>query len=252
MKFVLVYNQKKRDAKEFIDKACEHLSRSHELRVYSLDDRLEKAVCEADLIITAGGDGTTLKVIFFAANNCEHSAPPVLSVNFGRKGYLSSCQPEDFFKCLEKFFSKSFSLKKRRLAACEIDRNVVYFLNEASLLRYPESQISEFHFRATGLKLNVRADGVIVATETGSTAYCASAGGAQIVGADSNLSVVFLAPEQKLNPVVIGISAQPVFISCKKEGVALALDGYVYDLKSPFDCSIYMSEKYIDFIAFDD
>lgn len=252
MKFVLVYNQKKKNAKEFAEMACEQLRSSYELKVFSLKDQLDESVCEADLIITAGGDGTTLKTIFFAANSCGYNVPPILSVNFGRKGYLSSCRPEDFFKCLRKFNSGSFNIKKRRLAACTVNNSSVYFLNEASFLRYPESQLQEFHLKAAGLDLNVRADGLIVATETGSTAYCASAGGAQIVGADKDLSVVFLAPEEKINPVVIGKEAQPVLISCRKEGIALAFDGYVFGLKSPFECHIFMSEKFVNFLVADD
>jgi NAD+ kinase len=253
MKIVVIYNQKKKKAIRFVEELKTKLDRKSSLIALSLNDQLDTSIFDADLIISAGGDGTTLKVASFLANSPEAHPLPLLAVNFGRRGYLSGCRPEDFFECLERFANKSYRVIKRRLASCAFaEGEKVYFLNEASFLRYPESQIATFLLNAKGLSLKVRADGLIVATETGSTAYCSSAGGARLLGSDEDLSIVFLAPEKAINPIVVGNKAQPVYIECDNKDVGVAFDGYLYKKSGSFECSIEAAEKYLDFLKFDD
>ncbi|MCX7832333.1 MAG: NAD(+)/NADH kinase [Actinobacteria bacterium] len=253
MKIALVFNRDKEEAKEFINEIKKRLL-SEQTKIFSLDEIEDRFLIDSQIIITAGGDGTTLKTIFFVANNSEPPYPFFLSVNFGRRGYLSSCKPDEFFNCFNSFKKSQHKIIRRYLAELRFLSNEkkVYFLNEATIIRHNDSQVIDLQVSCKGLDVQLKADGIIAATETGSTAYVYSAGGARVLGTETSISMAFLAPEEKIGPFVIGNKSQPIKIFCRSERASLSLDGSIYENKGPYQVEVISSNRFIDFVSTND
>lgn len=253
MRIAIVFNEEKESAVNFVENLKRNL-RGQKVTIHPLKTLSSEEIAGSDVVITAGGDGTTLKTVFLVANSGQKSMPYFLSVNFGRKGFLSSCSPEDFESCFSDFLKGTARRVQRRLAMLNFEGKTkpVYFLNEASIIRHNDSQVVVVRLKSAGFQTDIRADGIIVATETGSTAYVYSAGGARLIGADDCLSVSFLAPEDKCGPFVFGRKSQPLYIHCQSEKASLSVDGSLYANKGPFYLSISVSDKTVNFLASND
>ena len=129
-------------------------------------------------ILTVGGDGTILKWGKVAA---EYDIP-LLGVNMGRLGFMASVEPQDISMIPELLWS-DFSTSTRMMLDCKVYREgkKVFderVLNDVILSRSSVSKLPEFAISCGGTEVSrVRADGVILSTPTGSTAYSLSAGG---------------------------------------------------------------------------
>lgn len=131
-------------------------------------------VPSADVLLSIGGDGTFLT----AARLAERNGTPVLGVNFGRMGFLSENQPEDIAEAL---LSGKFSTEERRLLKVTLRgasiENLPLALNEISVSRGSAAMLG-VDVEIDGAKLPTYwADGLLVATSSGSTAYSLSVGG---------------------------------------------------------------------------
>lgn len=134
---------------------------------------------EADLVIALGGDGTMLR----AAHAVGERETPVLGVNFGTLGYLTEFTDGDVFPALDAIAAGDYTLDPRVMIACTIEREgeVVsrelalndVVVNKSALARLVEIECSIDRLFVS----SYRADGLIVSTPTGSTAYNLSAGG---------------------------------------------------------------------------
>lgn len=145
-----------------------------------------------DLVFVLGGDGTILRTArFFAGTDT-----PILGINFGRIGFLSSIERWDLFFILEKINQEEFVLEKRLMLNVNIHRGAdkIYqglALNDAVI------RSTAMHAIDVSLLLNgsayahYRGDGVICATPTGSTAYSYSAGGPIL---DAHLQALVITP----------------------------------------------------------
>lgn len=253
MKISVVYNSEKEKAAEFAGflktKLTEHLTFFYELK-----SNFDENLLNSDLVVTLGGDGTTLKTVFFLANNKDGELPEIISVNFGRKGYLSSCKPHLFLVCFESYLQGNCKLIKRRLAKTSIagEENAVYFLNEIAILRHNDGQVIDLEMVAESFRLQVRADGIICATDTGSTAYSYSAGGARLIGLDDGIASTFLAPEERVGPFVFGVKAQPIKVRCFSTKASLSIDGSIYRNVGPYELKVSVSDRWVKFVSVDD
>lgn len=132
-----------------------------------------------DLGIVLGGDGTLLA----AARILAALDIPLLCINLGRLGFLADISPAETFDVLPAILRGEFCAEERLLLEVQIHRGaqvlgVGIALNEVALHKWDSLKMIEFETRAGGRLLNrQRADGLIVATPTGSTAYALSAGG---------------------------------------------------------------------------
>ena len=161
---------------------------------------------EADLIIAVGGDGTMLH----AASMTKDVQVPLLGVNRGRLGFLSDVTPDEMLQSLDQIFSGNFSMEARlRLTATivrqEADNDSELALNDVVLQRRDTGRILDFETRINGNYVNTHmADGLIVATPTGSTAYALSCGGPIIEPQLGAVVVVPICPHTLSDrPVVI-------------------------------------------------
>ncbi|MBA4292523.1 hypothetical protein C0431_06090 [bacterium] len=134
---------------------------------------------KADLMVSFGGDGTLIR----AAHLCSESGTPILGVYFGRFGFVTQCMPSEVGAALSSFIDGQAEIDERIMVQTELIRNdrsvaTLHSLNEAVVQRSATTRILTFDVKVDGTRMSrYPADGVMVSTPTGSTAYSLSAGG---------------------------------------------------------------------------
>ncbi len=133
----------------------------------------------ADLMISFGGDGTLIR----AAHICSITGTPILGVYFGRFGFVTQVHPEETGAALSQYIDGQAKIIDRMMIQAELIREekivaVLHVLNEAAVQRSATTRMLTFDTRVNGRPLaQYPADGVMMSTPTGSTAYALSAGG---------------------------------------------------------------------------
>jgi NAD+ kinase len=142
-----------------------------------LDEVQTAAQC--DLLVVMGGDGTILRVV----HRVGEMLRPVFGINLGSLGFLTCLGPNEVGRAVEAITSGEFKLSRRRLLKVELLRGqsteqTFFGLNDVVISRGERSKLVKIDVRIDGAVLtNFNADGLIVSTPTGSTAYSLSAGG---------------------------------------------------------------------------
>ncbi len=128
-----------------------------------------------DLAVSLGGDGSMLRAVTAVADG----GVPVLGVNYGSLGYLTDFQPEAAWDAIEGFLAGSYAIEERMRLSCELgDGTTARALNEAIVEKVDSGRTVRLAVHIDGeFFTSYAADGLIVATPTGSTAYSLSAGG---------------------------------------------------------------------------
>ncbi|MCX7924901.1 MAG: NAD(+)/NADH kinase [Fimbriimonadales bacterium] len=127
------------------------------------------------LVITLGGDGTLLTGAALAAP----AGVPLLGVHLGRFGFIAQVEPDEIIDALQRWQAGDYQVQERLMAQARVEGEVrvSVALNEITLLRMPTAPMLNFTIRINDLLLTTYpADGSLVATPTGSTAYALSAG----------------------------------------------------------------------------
>jgi NAD+ kinase len=134
---------------------------------------------ECDLVISFGGDGTLIR----AAHLCSRRGTPILGVYYGRFGFVTQCSPSELGAALSQFLDGRSVIEPRMMLQVELIRgekvlSTTHALNELAVQREPDARMLDFNISVDGQFLTrYPADGVVVATPTGSTAYNLSSGG---------------------------------------------------------------------------
>lgn len=182
----------------------------------------------ADLVISFGGDGTLIR----AAHICSSYGTPILGVYFGRFGFVTQCAPEELGAALSQFFDGQIRLSQRLMIQAELlraDKPVatLHSLNEVAMMRSAMARMLHFVVTVDGQFLNsYPADGVLIATPTGSTAYNLSAGG-PIVDPRAECMILTAVTPHSLStrPIVISANSR-VSLEMETRGDAvLSCDG---------------------------
>src|SRR5215813_9394465 len=186
---------------------------------------------KVDLILVLGGDGTMIAT----ARMLGDSAVPVIGVNYGGLGYLAEFRIEELFTALESILAGDYKLEKRVMLAVELRRgdevvtkNCV--LNDVVMNKSALARIIQIETYLNEQFVNsFRADGLIVSTPTGSTAYNLSAGGPIIFPTMNTVVITPICPFTLSNrPIVVpDDSVIEVRLMTEQEDVALTLDGQV-------------------------
>ena len=158
-----------------------------------------------DVLISIGGDGTFLETI----NIVRNSGIPILGVNTGRLGFLASTYKEEIVKVLHCIKDSKYRLQTRSMLTLITDEKLFgednFALNELTVHKKDSSSMITIHTYIGDLYLNSYwADGLIVATPTGSTAYSLSCGGPIMVPGAKDYVITPIAPHNlNVRPVVV-------------------------------------------------
>lgn len=167
----------------------------------------------AEVLISLGGDGTLLDTLSLIRD----SGIPVIGINFGRMGFLASINKEEIRKAITGLQSKEFSLDKRTLLSLESKHGLFgdenFALNDVTIHRRDNSAMMIIHAYMNNEFVNSYwADGLIIATPTGSTAYSLSCGGPIIYPSSQNFVITPIAPHNlNVRPLIIPDDVSLVF-----------------------------------------
>ena len=190
-----------------------------------------------DLILVLGGDGTMIATARMLGNK----KVPVLGVNYGGLGYLAEFRIEELYTALQSILDGDYRLEQRVMLSVELLRGDVALtknrvLNDVVINKSALARIIEIEAYMNGQFVNsFRADGLIVSTPTGSTAYNLSAGGPVIYPSMNAVVITPICPFTLSNrPIVVpDESVIDLRLKTENEDVALTLDGQVgFPLKS--------------------
>lgn len=201
---------------------------------------------EADLIIVLGGDGTMIST----ARLLGDSEVPVLGINYGSLGYLTEFRIEEMVSSLEEILAGNYTIDPRVTLTAEHWRDGkkqadARALNDVVINKAALARIIEIEVLLSGLYVNsFRADGLIVSTPTGSTAYNLSAGGPIVYPSMNAVVVTPICPFTLTNrPIVVPDDAEiKLILKDENEGVVLTIDGQVgYQMQSGDEVTIRKS-----------
>lgn len=185
----------------------------------------------SDFIIILGGDGTILK----SAKQIAPFNKNILGINMGNLGYLADVELKDCFLAISKVLNNDFNVEKRMMLNCTFNGQSLLSLNELNINNGNSSRMINIHLEINNKPINsVRADGIIVSTPTGSTAYNLSAGG-PILKPDTELIIItYVCPHTLFSrPYVISSSDKvTLFVSNSNSTPFISIDGE-YSFKLP-------------------
>lgn len=183
---------------------------------------------EADFAISMGGDGTFLKT----ANRVGGRQIPIIGVNMGRLGFLADIAPSDIESCLNALYADDFVVESRAVIQVEADgeplRSMNCALNDVAVLKRDTASMISIRASIDGHHLTTyQADGLIVSTPTGSTAYSLSNGGPIIVPGTGVLLMTAVAPHSlNIRPIVIPDKAVVTLdVESRSHSFLVAIDG---------------------------
>ena len=161
---------------------------------------------DIDIALSLGGDGSFLETLGKVANK----EIPVLGINFGRLGFLTDIQPQNIKKTFKKILAKEYKIDERLMLHAEakneyFDSGMNFALNEIAISKTDTSSMIVIHAYIDGDFLNSYwADGLMVATPTGSTGYNLSCGGPLVMPESENFIITPICPHNLfVRPIIV-------------------------------------------------
>ncbi len=209
-----------------------------------------------DLIISIGGDGTFLE----CTSLIKKKKLPIIGINSGRLGFLASISKKEIDAAIENIFSKKYSIEERTMIEIKINNNnnkfenYPYALNEFTIQKKDNASMINIEVNLNGKYLNTYwADGLIVSTPTGSSAYSLSAGGPIILPGSRNFVITPIAPHTlTVRPIVVPDSVE-LAIKVKGRGkkCLAALDSRTAFIEFNTEINIKKADFKTNMIKFD-
>ncbi len=182
----------------------------------------------ADMVISLGGDGTFLK----AASRVGSKGIPILGINTGRLGFLADISPEEMRETFNEIYDHRYRIEERSVLQLKCDNPLLtrepYALNEIAVLKRDSSSMISIRATIDGMPLaTYQADGLIVATPTGSTAYSLSVGGPIIAPDSKTIALTPVAPHSlNIRPIVICDDREITLdVESRSHNFLVAIDG---------------------------
>ena len=242
---IMVYEPFWKDIKHCFDESCE----------YTFFNTSEDIRNKVDVMFSFGGDGTILDSVPLI---CD-SGIPVLGINTGTLGFLASVSPQGTAEAVKNIIDGNYDIEKRSLIQIEDTSNVFnginYALNEISICRKNNGSLIVVEVYIDDMLLNTYwADGVILATPTGSTAYSMSVGGPIMTpNADSFLITPIAAHNLSVRPVVIpDTSNVKIKVGGRCDTFALGLDSRIVLADKSMDIEIRKTDFTFNMIRMPD
>ena len=217
----------------------------------SVDDYVSHDNQTIDFALSVGGDGTFLTTAALVG----HLDIPILGINCGHLGYLAEVQTDNLELVLDQLVNNNYTIEKRSMleVSCQQDGKLVspYALNEVAILKSGLSSMITVDVTLNGEFLhNYKADGLLVATSTGSTAYNLSVGGPLL---DPHVNAIILSPvaTHSLNirpAVVLDDSKIDIKIASRNGNFLLSVDGRSQVLSQDVQLHIERSQRTIKLV----
>jgi len=188
---------------------------------------------DTDFFISIGGDGTFLETVSFVRD----SGIPIVGINSGRLGFLATISKEDIDKAVDDLLNNNYEIEERTLIELntkgQLFKDFNYALNEFSIQKTYSSSMIKIEVKVDNEYLNTYwADGLIISTPTGSTAYSLSAGGPIVVPNSKNFIITPISPHN--------LTARPLVLSDDKS-VCVRVSGRSKEFLASID---YKSETF--------
>ncbi len=204
-KIAFYYNDKHKSAVVLFEQISDWLEKIGKEPI----DYLKNNGAEADLLVSIGGDGTLLK----SASFVKDKNIPILGVNAGSLGFLTSSKADELRDTLLMIFEGRYTLEERLMLRVfveskKVENVIADVLNDVVITREGVSRFIGLSVEIDGVSLmEFGGDGVIVATPTGSSAYSLSAGGPLLYPTLEGMLITPLCPHSlKTRPVIVGAS----------------------------------------------
>ena len=183
---------------------------------------------DIDYVISMGGDGTLLK----AASKVGARSVPIIGINMGRLGYLADVPATDIEEAIERLYSGDYVTENHSVIEATAMRGSLSgcprALNDIAVLKQDNASMITIHARIDGKELiTYQADGLIISTPTGSTAYSLSNGGPIIMPATDVLCLTPVAPHSlSVRPIVVPAKAEiTLTVESRSHNYLVAIDG---------------------------
>ena len=238
----ILYHPRRSDSSE-LALQVEELLAQHQADVWrgTLDDEatLSSVATELDLLITLGGDGTIVEAIRCVASH----GLPILGVNLGRLGFLAEVEPSQIGEAFSALFEGDYRVEERMMLHAALLRDERTLLeteaiNDAVVARGRAARTVHVSISVDGHHvMTPTADGIIVSTPTGSTAYCLAAGG-PIVAPDLNCLTI--------TPIAAHLGIAQAFVIPAHRALCLELvrgEGAVLTLDGQFDADVEVGDR---------
>lgn len=259
MKFAIIANPKKYEVKDVIHSAV-NWAKMHNVELFAskevcslvgisesaeirLTDSDKESIELADVVLVMGGDGT----ILYTARISKNSGKPILGINSGRLGFMTNTQNDELEEALNYTLSGEYTLDKRHyLKAIDSKGNEFYALNEFLFTRKDSTSMVNISAEYDGNFINTYwADGLIVSSSTGSTAYNLSSGGPIVVPGSEVVLVTPINPHTLTTRPLVLRADKPLKITAEEQpsGILFSYDGVLCDIEHlPLEIEIIKSE----------
>ena len=219
-----------------------------DLKPYDKSKDLNSSI---DIMISIGGDGTFLRTIEYV----RRLNIPVMGINTGNLGFLATIKKDNLDQAVEKIYKKKFKIENRSLLkvnseAIGLPKSFFpYALNEISVVRKDTTSMINIKTSLDGNHLNSYwADGLIIATPTGSTGYSLSCGGPVISPSSNSLVLTPISPHNlNARPLVISDQTKiELSVSGREDNHLLSIDSKIFTVKN--QTNIVVEKPSFDFM----
>lgn len=213
----------------------------------------EDIIRPVDFLVCIGGDGTILDTV----TSINDTGTPIVGVNSGRLGFLSNTAKDEIKEVIQLLLSKNYRIEQRMLIKVDSKRNLFgeynFALNELTVHKKDTSSMLTVHAYVDDLYLNSYwADGLIVATPTGSTAYSLSCGGPILTPGSNNMVITPIAPHNlNIRPMIVSDSSSVRLIVEGRDNVSLAtIDSRSVEITKEDELTISKADFKINLVQF--
>lgn len=237
---------------EFLDQ--QRVICPQQLNTYIAKEELPNDV---GFMLSLGGDGTMLAAVSIVGD----SGIPVAGINFGRLGFLADISKDDIDASMEAILRGEYDIQKRTLVSVESKQATLFdgshsALNDVTLFKSDSSAMITINAYVNGELLNAYwADGIIVATPTGSTAYSLSCGGPILMPGSGNFVITPISPHNlNVRPVVISDDVEldldiesrsgKFLLSCDSKTTAVSSDVRLTVRKAHYQANLIRLKNY--------
>ena len=239
---------------EFYKCAAENIGYFDERHIFNSFD------FDADLAVSLGGDGTFLR----AARFVREKGIPILGINIGHLGFMAEVNPSDIQTVIEDVCNDNYVIERRSVIEAALSGNGLgiypFALNEVAVLKQDISSMIKIRVSVNGEYMTTySADGLIIATPTGSTGYALSAGGPVVVPESRSFVITAVAPHSlNVRPIVLCDNIEvKLEVKSRSHNYLVAVDGrsircdekdILTIRRAPYDINIarFINKTYFD------